>query len=151
MRLVETCWLLPRFVSSTSIRSSLSSLARMLVRLIFNCLDRWSLKPVFEPRKTSSTMRTRKTADNLRLLSIVSILLSALFPPFSVYLSSAGSPTGVLYGNVSRYSLNPSKCTDILLRCIGNLLYILVIPEPVRSLVLGIVYLPSHALYPGYL
>jgi len=123
----------------------------MLVRLIFNRLDRWSLEPVFEPRKTSSTVRTRKTANNLRLLSMVSILLSALFPPFSIYLSSAGSPTSVLHGNISGYSLNPSKCTDILLKCIGNLLYILVTPEPVRSLVLGTVYLPSYTLYPGYL
>jgi len=72
----------------------------MLVRLIFNRLDRWSLEPIFKPRKTSSTVRTRKTANNLRLLSIVSILLSALFPPFSVYLSSAGAPTGILHGNV---------------------------------------------------
>jgi len=150
MRLVKTCWLLPRFVSSASIRSSLSSLARMLVRLIFNRLDRWSLEPVFEPRKTSSTVRTRKIANNLRLLSTVSVLLVIPFRLFSVYCSSAGSPTYIRPGNVFEYALIPGKYTYILLRCIGNRPCTLVTLEPVRSLVLGTSCPPSYALYPGY-
>jgi len=93
-------------------------------------------------------MYTRKIANNLRLLSIVSILLSALFPLFLVCYSSAGLPTNVRYGNVFKYSLYPSKYTHILLRCIENRLCILVILEPVYALVLGTVYPPSYTLYP---
>jgi len=96
-------------------------------------------------------MRTRKTANNVRLLSIVSIPLYVLSPPFSIYLSSAGSPTGVLHGNVSKYYLFPSKYTYILLRYTKNRLYILVTLEPVYTSILGTVYPPSYTLYPKYL
>ena len=93
-------------------------------------------------------MRTRKTANDVRPLSIVSIPLYVLSPPFSIYLSSADSPTGVLYGNASKYTLNPSKYTYILLRCTGNRLYILVTLELVYTLMLGTVYPPLYMLYP---
>jgi len=96
-------------------------------------------------------MRTRKTANNLRLPSMVSVLLYLLFPPFSVLLFSAGLPNYVLPCNVFEYSLHPSKYTYILLRCTGNRLYILVILELVYTLILGTVSPPSHALHPGYL
>jgi len=92
-------------------------------------------------------MYTRKIANNLRLLSIVSILLSALYPLFSVYPSSAGLPTSVWYGNIFEYALISSKCTYILLRCIRNRLYILVILELVCTLMLGTVYPPLYVLY----
>ena len=96
-------------------------------------------------------MHTRKIANNLRLLSIVSILLYVLFPPFSALPFSVGSPTGVLHGNVSEYALIPGKYTDILFGCIGNRLCILVILESVYTLILGTVHPPSYALYPEYL
>ena len=82
---------------------------------------------------------------------MVFVLLFALFPLFSVCLSSAGLSTHVRYGNVSGYSLYPGKCTRILLGCIENRLYILVIREPVHTLTLGTVYLPSCALYLEYI
>jgi len=147
MRLVGTYWLLPRSLFSASTRSSLSSLARTLFHLPLGCLDRWSLELVFEPRKTSSTVRTRQTAHNFHLLSMVSILLFALFPPFLVCYSSADSSTDVRYGNVSEHSLIPGKRTHILFGCIENHLYILVILELMCTLILGTVYPPSHTLH----
>ena len=93
-------------------------------------------------------MRTRKTANDVRPLSIVSVPLYVLSPPFSVYLSSTDLPTSVLYGNASEYALNPCKYTYILLRCTGNRLYILVTLELVCTLMLGTIYPPLYVLYP---
>jgi len=123
----------------------------MLVRWLLDRLDRRSLKSASEPRKTSSTIRTRKTANNVRPLSIVSVPLYVLSPPFSIYLSSAGLPTGMLYGNVSECYLFPSKYTYILLRYTKNRLCILVTLGLVCTSILGIVYPPSYTLYPGCL
>jgi len=82
---------------------------------------------------------------------MVSVFLVIPFRLFLVCSSSAGLPTYIRYGNVFRYSLHPSKYTYILLWCIRNRPCILVILEPVRSLVLGTVYPPSYTLYPRYL
>ena len=45
---------------------------------------------------------------------------------------------------------SPQGGLGIIVRCIGNRPYTLVTLEPVRSLVLGTLYPPSHALYPRY-
>jgi len=104
--------------------------------------------PMSEPRKPSSTIRIRKTTNNVRPLSFISVLLVILFRPFLACYSSAGLPTYIRPGNVSRNSLIHNKYISISLRYTKNRLYILVNLERVCTLSLGTIYPPLYTLHP---